>query len=137
MPAIIEQDIAGAISYEYRIRCVGCEMFRVLDMKEFLPPITDTVLNAKAVRQGYHLMPFSLDEDKWFCTACAESRGADAKVFTTMREQAKSAAHLKSKASQEKQRVDAEVKERKSRQTIRKSISQTKTRKKTGSRKRT
>ena len=115
---IIGRIIPESITCSYHIQCAGCNECRELDMtKEMLPIIVDS-LRARAVRQGFHLMPFSPEEDRWFCTACAESRGADSKVFTAMREQAKAAAYLKSKAADEKHRSDYEEKVRKDRDTI-------------------
>lgn len=135
MNTVINQHESGAISSHYSICCAGCHIVKDIDVKDFKPPvIIDVDLARNAVRQGFHLMPFSPEEDKWFCTACAESRGADAKVFTAMREQAKSAAHLRAKDTEGKTRVEDEKKERTARQTMRKSIASKKAPKKTGSR---
>ena len=108
--------VPGAIACLYHIQCAGCNECRELDMLSSTLPIIEDSLRAKAVRQGFHLMPFSLQDDKWFCTACAESRGPDAKVFTAMRQQAKSAAFLKSKASDEKSRAESERTEKRKRE---------------------
>ena len=99
---IIGQVLPGSITCSYHVQCAGCIELRELDMSNERLPIIEDSLRARAVRQGFHLMPFSPAEDKWFCTACAESRAADATVFSVMREQAKSAAHLKAKAAEKK-----------------------------------
>ena len=119
---IIGQVIPGSITCSYHIQCAGCNECRELDMTKEMLPIIEDSLRARAVRHGFHLMPFSPEEDRWFCTACAESRGADSKVFTAMREQVKAAAYLKSKAADEKHRSDYEEKVRKDRDTVSKVI---------------
>ena len=132
---IIGQVIPGSITCSYHVQCAGCNDCRELDMSNERLPIIEDSLRARAVRQGFHLMPFSPAEDKWVCTACAESRAADATVFSVMREQAKSAAHLKAKAAEKDVKVEDEKKERKDHDTIRRSIAGKKPVKKTASRK--
>lgn len=117
---IIGRIVSGSITCSYHIQCAGCNECRELDMTKEMLPIIEDSLRARAVRQGFHLMPFSPEEDRWFCTACAETRGADAKLFTARREQVKAAAYLKSKAADEKHRSDYEKRMRKDGDTIRK-----------------